>query len=143
MTLKVAMSGRAQPRAVVLVPLPHRAFDRGLGVDLGVIDVDPVVLQHLLHRPQEARRADQGAEGLAAGRAVRLVDAEDGAHAAGVLAHHLVGLHLGEPRHLAAQHGDLVALEQVGEDQEPVAIELLDLGRRQLHGASSAGFCRR
>ena len=69
--------------------------------------------------------------------AVVLVDAEDRAHAAGVLAHHLVALHLGEPRHFAAQHRHLVARKQVGKDQEPVAVELLELLGAQFHGASS------
>ena len=54
-----------------------------------------------------------------------------------MLAHDLVGLDLGQPRHLATQNGHLGARKQVGKNQESVAIELLELLWRQVHEASS------
>ena len=82
-------------------------------------------------------------EGLRTGRAVILVDAEDGANAAGVLAHDLLAVDPGEPGDLAAQHRDFAAVEQVGEHEETVAIELLDLLVRQFHDAASLVALRR
>ncbi len=82
----------ALPRAVVLVPHPHRAFDRGLGVDLGVIDVH-VAAERLARRLQHARRTHQCAECRRMRRTVVFVHAEDRAHAARVLADHGIGIY--------------------------------------------------
>ena len=56
----------ALPRAVVLVPHPHRALDRRLGVDLRVIDVDVVVPAPAASA--RARAAYAPARGMAAER---------------------------------------------------------------------------
>ena len=82
-------------------------------------------------------------EGLRLGRAVGLVDAEDGADAAGMLADDLFAVDTGQPGDLAAEHRHFAAVEQVGEHEETVAIELLDLLVRQLHGESSVAFRQR
>src|SRR5260370_8872015 len=76
-------------------------------------------------------------EGFRARGAIRFMDPEDGADAAAMLAHDLLGLDLAEPRHLAPQNGDLGTRKQIGKNQETVAVELVELLWRQVHGASS------
>jgi len=60
---------------------------------------------------------------------------EDALHAAGMLAEDLLGLELGEPRHLLA-HRDFRRFEQIGKNQKTVALDLRHLRRVQYHVAA-------
>jgi uncharacterized membrane protein YphA (DoxX/SURF4 family) len=71
-----------------------------------------------------------------------LVHAEDAFDPAGELAEHLLGLEPRKPPHLLAQHGDLRRAEQVGENEESVALELRELGRGQFHPLSPSEAVR-
>src|SRR5947207_358798 len=116
------------------MPHPHRALDRRLGIDLGVIDVDFFGPERLAGRTQHPRRADERAESGGAGRAVLLVDPEDRTYAAGALADHGFVLDPGEAGGFAAQHGDLGLGEQPRKDEVAVALELVELNAAQWHG---------
>src|SRR6185312_4397495 len=120
------------PGAVVLVPLPDVAVERGLPVDLELVDVGPVPEQ-LLGRLDEARAVHQRLEHRMIG-----VHGEGGAHhVAGLLADILLAALLEDAGNFRLQDLRLLRREIIRKEEISLVVELLELLRGELHGGSS------
>ena len=121
------------PGAIVLVPLPEVTLEGHLAVDLKLMHVDGLA-EDLHDRLYHARMARQLGERLAI-----QVCGEVGAHGITALLTHVLRPMLGiEMRHLVKQDLHLLGGKQAREEEIAVAVELLDLGARELHCVS---FC--
>src|SRR6266513_347167 len=120
------------PGAVILVPLPDVAVEGRLAVDLELVHVH-VLAEQLLDRLDHAGMARELGERVAV-----QVRGEIGAHHVSRLLAHVLGAPLRvERRHLVVQDLDLLRREQAREEKIAVAVELLQLPRRQFHGLRS------
>jgi hypothetical protein len=120
------------PRAVVLVPLPDVAVERGLAVDLELVHVD-VFPEDLPHRLHHARVPRELGEGIAVH-----VRGEVGAHDVARLLADVLGPPLRvQGRHLVGEDADLVLREQAREEEEARAVELVELLLGESHDAAS------
>ena len=117
----------ARPGAVVLVPLPHFAVERGLRVDLELMHVE-LFAEHLLDRPDQPRMRAQQAERLVVG-----VRGEGGARRARLLAPDLLAIGAEDRLRLVAQHRHLLGREQVRQEQVALLVELLKLLLAECH----------
>src|SRR4029079_3550252 len=111
----------ARPGAVVLVPLPDVALERGLGVELELVDL-AALAEILLQRPDQARMADQQPEYLAEG-----VRGERRSRRAGLLAPDLLAVGLEDLLALDAQERDLVLREAVRQKDVALSVEGFEL----------------
>jgi len=119
------------PCAVVLVPLPDVAVERGLPVDLELVHVHRLA-EDLHDGPDHPRMARQARERLAV--QVRREVGADGI--AAFLAHVLPPLLGVEPRDLVGQQANLLRREEAREEKVALAIETLELLGVQLHVVS-------
>ncbi len=117
----------ARPGAVVLVPLPDVAVERGLGVDLVLVHVDRPA-EDLHHRLDQPRMAAEAAKGFVVG-----VRGEGGARDAGLFAPDLVALERVNLGRGPFQHAHLVGVERVRQEQVAAALEFVELRVTQLH----------
>ena len=116
------------PGAVVLMPLPLLAFERGLGVDLELVHVD-VAAEDLLHGLDQARVRGEPAVRFV----VRLASERGARHAAALLAHDLLPFQLEDLVAVLAQHAHFVGREPVGKEEISVHVEGAELFGGQLH----------
>src|SRR5471032_421851 len=116
------------PGAIVLMPLPDVAVERGLSVDLELMDVG-LVLEELLGRLDEAGTVDQRLEHRMIG-----VHGEGGAHhVAGLLAHILFAALLEDAGDLRLQDRRFLGREVVREEEIAFLVEVLELLLCELH----------
>ncbi len=118
----------ALPGAVILVPLPDVAGEGGFGVDLELMHVD-LFAEELLDRLDHARMRAEQTE-----RLVVEMGGKGGARRAALLAPHLGAISGIDPFRLARQQSGFFRAEQIGQEQPALAVEIVDLLRRQFHG---------
>src|ERR1700722_4840650 len=119
-----------EPGGVILVPLPHRAIERRLGVDLELVHVEPVGAKELHAGLDQARMARQNLEYRVPG-----LDVEGAARRSGILlVDHLRPLLREDARQLVADERHLFGRKHRGQEQIALFLEFRDLGWRELHG---------
>src|SRR3954470_1560305 len=118
----------ARPGAVVLVPLPDVAFERRLGVDLELVNIDAFAEQ-LLQWLYEPRVMGHQPEGFIIG-----MRGKCGARRARLLAPDLPAVGPENAVGFAAQDRDFVFGETVRKEYVALLVEGLDLLRCELHG---------
>src|SRR5262249_30053459 len=127
----------ALPGAVVLVPLPDVAGERGFGVDLELMHVD-LFAKDLFDRLDHARMRAEHAEGL-----VIEMRGKSRAWCAAFFAPDFQTGCIVNADRLSGEEVDLLLAEQFRQKQPAFTIEMLDLFGCQFHGSSSFGFvCR-
>ncbi len=125
----------ARPGAVILVPLPDRAFEGGLRVHLELVHVD-VFAEELADRLDQARMGAEQSKGLVIG-----MGGEGGARRAGRLAPDLFAVGRVDLPRLVAQRLDLGLGKTVREEQVTLFVELGQLVVCQSHVSSPvAGY---
>src|SRR5262245_66655536 len=120
------------------MPLPHVAFEGGLGVELELMNVD-ILAEQLPQRLNEARMPREQAEHLAEG-----VRGKRGPRCPGLLAPDFLAVLRENTRGFRAKQRDLLLGEAIGEEHVTLLIEGLQLVGRQSHGAHSRkswGLC--
>ena len=116
-------------RGEVVVPLPSLARECHLGVDLGLLDVEPIGAEDLSGGLDESRVLAEAGVDVAPE-----VQAHGGPDLAARLLPDVRGRVLGEQRrNLGAQSLDLSPREQRGQDEEPVRVEVGELVCREPH----------
>src|SRR5215472_8785866 len=119
----------ARPGAVVLVPLPDVAFERSLGVDLELMDID-VLAEQLPQRLDQPRMRCQETKCL-----VESMRSKGGARRARFLAPDLLAIELEDRCGVIAKERYFFLVEAVREEQIPEFVELFDLCGAERHGA--------
>jgi len=114
------------------VPLPDRAVEGRLRIDLELVHVEPVGAQQLHARLDQARMARQAREGLVPGLHIEGRSRGVGA----LLAHDLGSIRRQQAGNLAVEDAHLLGSKQAGQEQIALLIELGDLGGRQFHRLS-------
>ena len=105
------------------MPLPDVAFERRLGIDLELVDVDPFAEQ-LHERLDQARMVRHQAKSFVVG-----VRGKRGARSAGLFAPDFRALALEDGFGFAAQNCNFFLGEAAGEKQEALLVESFDLCR--------------
>ena len=111
------------------MPLPNVAFERGLGVELELVDVD-LLAEQLPQRFDQSGVSRQQAEHLAEG-----VRGESGARRAGFLAPDFLAVELEDVLGFHAQQRDLFLGKTIGEEDVALFVEGSKLLGRKLHSA--------
>ena len=120
----------ARPGAVILVPLPHVAFERRLGVDLELVDVDAFA-EHLPQRLHQARMMRHQTERFVVG-----MRRKGGARRAGLFAPDFLAFACRIRSASVAQQRHFVLGKTAGKKQIALFVEGLDLVGAEFHDFS-------
>jgi hypothetical protein len=119
------------PGAVILMPLPDVAFERGLGVELELVHVD-VLAEQLAQRLDQPGVSRQQAEHFAEG-----VRGKRGARRAGLLAPDFLAIEFEDVFGFDAQQRDFFFREAIREENVTLFVEGAKLFGVELHGRRS------
>ncbi len=112
----------------IIMPLPDLAFEGGFGIDLDLLDVELIAEQLECWLDQPGVAHELVVDGMAKMQPHR------GAHFAAPLLANIRGDVVGiDRRQCRAQEGDFLRTIKLGQNEEPVGLEPLDLGLRQPH----------
>ena len=117
----------ARPGAVILMPLPHVAFESGLGIELELVDVD-VLAEDLPHRLDQPRVPGEESEYIAEG-----MRGEGRSRRAGFFPPDLLPVERKDALGFVAQKRDLFLAETIREEEKTLLFKFADLFGAEVH----------